>query len=174
MNYRLAVIVAVMVVFGLLLMTGGTGGLGHFSPYTLEYTTQSEWTLFRGAVPIFRSFSQSVDNELVTILLEEGFVTPMETGEGRWELIFHWNDAWRGGDGGLYDVFVRHRREIIEWSKADRERARIYWREGFKYLRSQRKVDNSIGRAILTEGWRCESISELREKIEAMKRADSE
>jgi hypothetical protein len=173
-RYGRVTVLVCCVALVLLLLTGTGGGLTQFSPSTLEYTTQSEFTLFGGRFPVFRSTPQGADNELVAFLREEGFVTPAPTEDQRWELISHWNDAWRDGFGPLYDVFVRYRREIIQWSKADRERARIYWTEGFKYLRSGRKVDVWAGRDILRFCWRCQSIPELREQMLAVRKEVAE
>lgn len=154
----------------LILLTVGTpGGLAYFSPYTLEYNTQAEQTIFWGQVPVFRTFCHKTNNDLLTFIQEEGFVTPVQPQKQRWELVFHWNDAWKDGHGSLYSVLVRDRRRIIEWSQADRERARIYWTEGFKLLRSDRKADQAAGRGILVSGWFCQSIPDLQRQIDEIK-----
>src|SRR5690242_667998 len=141
---RLGVIICVLgilLVPGLLagLLTGKRGGLGHFSPHTLEYTTQSEFAVL--GLPVYRSDRRPGSNELVDFLVEEGFVLPVQSQKQRWELVFHWNDAWRGGHGYLYHLLGRDRKELIKWSKADPQRARLYWSELFRLLRSERKAD---------------------------------
>lgn len=158
-----------IVIIGAVALTGTKGGLAHFSPYTFEYTTQSEFTLFFGLLTIYRSTPRQVDNPVVTMLKDEHFVAPAQSQDMRRELIFHWNEAWRDGDGPLYDVFVRHRHEVIQWSMADRQRARLCWLTGFEFLRSRREVDVWIGREILIRGWRCKSSSELEERIMTIK-----
>ncbi len=155
---------------GLLLFTGTRGGLADFSPHTLKYQFRSEFTVCFGEWPVYRSAPHESENALVAFLVQERFVTPVEAQADRWEPIFHWNNAWRDGYGPLYDVFIRHRQEIIDWSKADRERARIYWSEGFKHLRSHRETDLWTGREILLRGWRCQSIPELTECIAVVKK----
>lgn len=162
--------VVACLVLGILLFFGTSGGLGHFSPYTLEYKIQSEFTIFGGEIPVYRSSPQNVENELATFIHEDGYVMPMQPEIQRWESIFHWNHAWKDGHGPLYDVFVRHRREIIAWSRANPERARIYWSEGFRHLRSSRKVDVWTGREILKSCWRSQTIPELRERIADVKK----
>lgn len=169
---RRAVITCVVVglLVGLLLLTGTSGGIAYFSPYTLEYETQSEFTILNGALPVFRSSRREAENELVTFLKQERLVDLEQPYDQRWELIFHWNHAWRGGYGTLYDVLIRHRREIIEWSKADRERARLYWSEGLKHLRSGKESDVRTGQMILLWCWRAKNTQELRQQIAAVKR----
>jgi hypothetical protein len=159
---------------GFVLLTATSGGLAFFSPYTLEYKVQSEFAILGGEFPIYRSMRRDADNELVAYLRREGFVTVEQPDVQRWELIFHWNRAWRDGYGPLYDVFVRQRREIIGWSKADPKRARIYWSEGFEHLRSDKKLEVWMGRQILVSCWRATSIQELHAQIAAVKKEFAE
>lgn len=161
--------VVLSLLLGLVFLTGTRGGRAYLSPYTLEYQVQSEFAILGGDFPVYRSRPRDADNELVTFLRREGFVTAEQPAAQRWELIFHWNHAWRDGFGPLYSVFIRDRREIIEWSKADPERARIYWSEGFKYLRSEEVEDVRVGREILVSCWHSRSTEELRERIAAVK-----
>lgn len=164
---RILCLIGIMIL-GVLLL-GTQGGLTYFSPFTLEIEGQSEFAIWGGSLPVYRSPRRPVHNELVTFLLEEGFVERVQPESQRWDLVFHWNRAWKDGHCTLYEVLVRYRRSIIEWSRADRERARIYWSEGFRYLRSDRKSDIAIGHVILADCWRCESIPELRERIAVLK-----
>ena len=172
MKRRLAIWLCIIggIVAALIYLTGTRGGLAEFSPYTLECRFQSEFTVGFGMWPVYRSAPREHSNEMIAFLLEEGFVTPVQAETERWEPIFHWNHAWRDGYGVLYHVVVRNRQEIMDWSKADPERARIYWAEGFEFLRSDQKTDICTGREILLRGWRCESIPELTEFIAATKK----
>jgi len=176
MKPRVAFVFCVVAVLAaaLLLLTGTRGGRAYFSPYTLEYKTQAEFAVLAGQFPIYLSTLKHTENDLVAFIQEEGYVTAVPAKFQRWELIFHWNQAWKDGDGPLYDVLIRHRPEIIEWSKADPERARIYWSEGFKCLRSESEVDVETGREILQLCWRCQSTQELRAQITTIKRVRDE
>jgi hypothetical protein len=154
----------------LVTLTGTSGGLAYFSPYTLEYQTQLEFTIIWGALPVYRSQRRDADNELAAFLRQEGFMTSVRPEAQRWELVFHWNHAWRDGYGPLYDVLIRHRREIIEWSQADPKRAQLYWSESFKHLRSDNKIDVLTGQLILISCWHSQSTQELREQIARVKK----
>jgi hypothetical protein len=159
----------VLLVTAVVSITGTQGGLAWFSPFTIEYTTQREFTLLAGALPIYRSAPRGRHNEVAAMLHEEGFAAPTQLGDARCELIFHENNAWRDGFGPLYDVFIRHRKQVIGWSKADRTRARLYWQEGLKHLRSHRQVDIWIGREILSTGWKSQKLAELEDRIVLIK-----
>jgi hypothetical protein len=159
----------VALLMGLVLLTGTRGGLAYFSPHTLEYQTQSEFTVLGGTIPIYRSPRRNVENELATFLHQQGYAAVVQPQDQRWEVIFHWNHAWKDGQGSLYDVFGPNRHEIIKWSQADPERAKIYWSEGLKHLRSNNLKDERTGYSILLHCWRAKSIPELREQIAGMK-----
>ncbi len=165
---RYVLLIACIIFVGILL-TGTRGGLGYFSPYTLEYVSQSEFTLFWGSCPIYRSAAKKHPNEVLEFIQREGFVSPQTPQAQRWEVAFHWNETWRDGYGSLYYVLGRQRNEVIEWSTADRERAEIYWSEGFTYLRSEQETDMMIGRTILESCWRCESVADLKKQIADIK-----
>jgi hypothetical protein len=168
-RFALALCVCLMLLVGSATFTATRGGLARFSPYSLEWEGQSEVTLLFGAFPIYRSTPSRGEEELTAMLRREGFVVPVQTHRPRQELIFHENGAWTDGSGPLYEIFIRDRRAVMEWSLADRKRAQIYWKEGFEYLRSPREADILIGREILKQGWRCQTISELRERIAIIK-----
>jgi hypothetical protein len=165
----ISVIVLGVVLAGLCL-TGTRGGLAYFSPFTLEYETQSEYTLLDGAWVIYRSPRNPVNNALVNYLRESRVVMPDESGRQRWDSVFHWNDAWKDGFGQGYDVLVRSRESVIDWSKADSSRAQIYWSEAFKCLRSERKETQWAGYEILRSGWHRESEAELLDWIKMIKK----
>ena len=170
MNRRTAIVMSVIAVcFACLLLTGTRGGLEYFSPYTLKLTTQSEFALL-GGFPIYRSSLAPVDNELVTFIQDEGFVVPQQPMDQRRVLIFHWNWAWKDGYGPMYDILHRNRESVMAWCKEDRQRAQLYWSEGFRYLRSENPADVQIGEAILNYGWRAQSIEKLETVIASIKK----
>jgi hypothetical protein len=158
----------IALVVGCLIFTGTRGGLEFFSPYTLELTTQSEFTV-AGAWPLYRSSRRPVSNEILTFVRDERFVVPQPQANGRQLVVFHWNEAWKDGYGPLYDVLHRYRDRVISWCKEDRQRAQLYWAEGFRYLRSENPADAEIGAAILSTCWRASSIEQLEKMIAGIK-----
>jgi len=151
------------------LVTSDRGGLARFSPHTLEYRIQSERTFFATGIPFYRSNYKLVNNPLVAMLIDDGFVSPQPDKNRRWQLVFHWNDSWRDGYGPLYDIFHRHRNRIIEWSRNNRECAEIYWSEGFRLLRSDNTIDVTAGEVILNFCWRIDNPEEMRKTIQQLK-----
>jgi hypothetical protein len=152
-----------------LVSTVTRGGRAFFSPYSLDYKGQWEITVLGGSVPIYRSSLADSPNALVTMLRDERFATPMGADNHPWELVYHANEAWKDGDGRLYDILVRYRSQLIEWSKADHERARVYWEEGFRLLRSDNKAEVRCGIEVLKSCWGYESVSDLQQAIAATK-----
>lgn len=158
-----------MILVAAVLLTSDRGRRGEFSPYTLEYRIQTEHTFFGTGVPFHRSSYRSADHPLVEVLINEGFVTPQPDRGNHWELIFHWNDSWRDGYGGLYYVFFRDREQIIEWSRNNRECAQLYWSEGFRLLRSDDAWDAEVGCEILNSCWRYSDLDELTSAMHQIK-----
>lgn len=149
-------------------LTSHYDGIAEFSPHSLQFRTHSEYVLF-GAVPLYRSPYKQREHELVKVLVEEGFVAPQPNIPQRWELIYHASTRWHDGFGPLYDVFVRNRASIIDWSRKHRDCAEIYWDEGFRLLRSADEGDVEAGREILRQCWRIESPQKLHEKFDEIK-----
>jgi len=158
-----------LVLMALALLTSQRGGLAYFSPDSLQYHIQSERTFFAVGVPFYRSSLKQIDNPLITFLVNEKFISPQLDTTGRREHIFHWNDSWRGGDGALYGVFHRYRKEIIDWSINNRECAQIYWSEGFRCLRSTDRREINLGQSILTQLWRIDDPELMREAIKQLR-----
>lgn len=161
--------IVVLLVVAAAFLTSHRGGLAHFSPHTLEYYTQSERTFYTTGIPFYRSRHKHYDHPLVVMLIDEGFVAPQANANDRWELIFHWNDTWRDGYGSLYDIFTRHRDQVMEWSRTNPECARIYWSEGFRLLRSDSEVDVTTGQMILNDCWRIRDPEEMRKTVQEIK-----
>lgn len=153
----------------LVLLSSQEGGRAEFSPHTLEYRTQRERTVFAIGIPIYRSSYRRYEHPLVEVLVEEGFVTPARVDADRWEAIFHWNEAWRDGHGFLYDIFVRHRDDVIVWSQNNRACAAIYWSEGFRLLRSDDPRENMAGQYILVDCWGIVEPDEMRTRMQRLK-----
>lgn len=173
MKRRLKLLVfAILVACTLILATGTRGGLAYFSPDTLEYETQSEFAVLNGKLPIYRSHREPTDNEIVAYLRDSGLISSRKPPTVRWMLVFHWNWAWKDGEGSLYNVLIRNRQRIISWSKADLARARIYWTTGLQLLRSDVERERWAGEEILSSGYRCESIEELNSRISVIRSAN--
>jgi hypothetical protein len=170
---RISVFVLVLAaLLGAAALTATHGGLAWFCPHTLEYQTQSEWTVLGGQIVVYRSRRQSAENELVDFLLREGYVTLVRSGEcPRWHLMFHWNESWRDGYSYLGRVFTRHRESLIDWSRRYPDAAMILWSEGFRLLRSEDPIDHVAGEYFLHYCWRSETVEELQTEIEKWKKA---
>lgn len=169
-RFKISIILIVAACF-LILLTGTRGGLSYFSPATLEYEVQSEYAVLNGAFPIYRSRRDPAANELCEHLRKSGHVE-IEAGPARrWEQVFHWNAAWKDGEGPLYEALIRNQGRIVEWSEADPARARIYWSEGFRLLRSEKEIERWAGVEIINSCWRSRSITELNPRIADVKAA---
>jgi hypothetical protein len=167
MRKRLATIgIVVVLVVAVVVLTSHRGGRAYFSPHTLEYLTQTERTIFATGIPFYRSRLERVENPVVAMLIEDGFVSRQPDKNGHWELIFHWNEAWHDGYGQLYDIFSRHRDAIVDWSRKNPECAKIYWSEGFRLLRSDNPEDVIAGGYLLRECWRIDDPEEMRKTIQ--------
>ncbi len=154
-------------------LTGGRGGLGLFNPHTLQYRTQREFTIWFGAIPVYRSAFDDHERPLVRELIQREFIAPT-TNRDRWDYVFHWNDAWKDGYGVWYDTLVRNDDQLLEWTKANPEMAKTFWSEAFDYMRSDSKVDQAIGERVLHEGWRVSDEASLRTRIAETKRGIEE
>lgn len=164
----IAAIVALIVV--IIVLTSQRGGLSYFSPHSLRNHFQSERTILALGVPIYRSRPERVDNPLIEMLIAEGFVKPQAPpGHERKIGVFHWNETWRDGYGPLYDVLIRNRDAIIQWSRQNPQCAEIYWSESFRLLRSSNPVDSLAGQEILQRCWRIDDVNEMRETIKSLK-----
>jgi len=57
----------------------------------------------------------------------------------------------------------------IAWSQEFPIRARLYWQEGFMYLRSENKIEQAIGEEILSRCRHCQFNWEIQAKIKEIK-----
>lgn len=159
-------VVAVLMLIALL--TGTRGGISSFSPQTLEFKTQSEYTILGGAIPLWRSRPAKHRNETIDYLIEREFVSP-QAGPARWQSYYHWNEAWRDGYSSLYYVLREGNDRIIKWSDGHPELARVYWTEGFKLLRSENEKERLKGEYLLSIGWRIEDEEEFQTMLNEVK-----
>ena len=153
----------------LLLLTAGKGGIGQFNPHTLEYRTQREYTVLFGEFPIYRSsFKSHKKIPLIQHLIDRKFIKPLSD-RGRWDLVFHWNTAWKDGYGRWYDTLSRYSERRLEWTVEHPKLAKMYWSEGFQYLRSDSEVDRVIGDMILQQCWTSPDEATMRRYIEEIR-----
>jgi len=145
----------------LYLFTGSRGGIVQFNPHTLQSRWQREITIGFGTIPIYRSAFQYNQRPMVRELMNRGLVAPVED-HGHWEMISHWNTAWKDGDGFWYDVLTRNRVRLLEWSDTSPEFAKLYWSEAFGYLRSEYEMDRITGQLLLQAEWRIKNEASLR------------
>ncbi len=153
----------------LLSFTIQRGKISYFSPYTLQFQGQSEYTVLGGSIPIWRTSLEDYDSKILRYLRESEYIMPVNPKHNRWEIGE--SNAWtRDGGFDRHYLLGRNNSSVIEWSKADPERARIYWSEGFKCVRSEDRVEVYIGEEILQQGWKAKSIPELLEKIATIRK----
>jgi hypothetical protein len=151
-------------------LTGGRGGLGYFSPDTLEYRTQSEWTVAFGEVPVYRSRLAVRRNALLEMLQAEGYVVPIATAEPHWLCVMHWNDAWRYVNSStVHKILMSRQEEMIAWTREYPACARVYWPEAFRLMRSDRVSDHELAGAILFGCCHCRTADEVEQCIAGIK-----
>lgn len=158
----------VLAVAILALLDGTRGGLAYFSPDTLEYRSQREFTILGGSLPLWRSRHRTSHVPIIAAAIVNGWIRPTNRPQ-RWDYVFHWNGAWKGGYSPVYDVFHRGDDHILERSLADPEWAKLYWGEGFGAYQSNVESERSLGRVILSLGWRTNSAEELKRTIRMIK-----
>jgi hypothetical protein len=103
------------------------GGVGHFSPDTLEFKSRSH-RLLDG--PTLRR------NELTEYLIRMGHWKPIETDNPRWIKMFEWWPGQRDGYSHLCRELSGRRKEWIAWSETHPERAAVLWPQVLDMLRA--------------------------------------
>jgi hypothetical protein len=150
---------------GLAASTFTRGGRGYFAPDTLEFEVQSEYTIVDGKISLFRSQRQTVSYPLLDYLRQSGYIPVLPSPARKWEEEFHWNFAWKDGYSDFHRALTRRSDEFIEWSKADAERAKLYWSTYFRWRRSETERENSAAWNLLNLVRRPDSLEELRSVI---------
>ena len=146
-------------------LTADHGGLGYFSPQTLEYCTQSERTIAVLGVPIYRSRCEYHENELLALLIDHGYVKPQRDVKRQWKTVFHWNSNWRDGYGILSSALSRDRDELMAWTQANPEIAKVYWSEIFRLLRSEDPNDAMAGEGLVPYWRSLDTPDKVREVV---------
>lgn len=120
------IIAAIAVTIFLFVYSGG--GVGHFSPDTLDYKTRSHDIL---CWPTYHR------TKLTEYLIEKDFWSPHPTSSPRWILMFEWWPGTRDGDLGLHRELTGSKGdEWIEWSEKHPERAAVLWPQVITLLRA--------------------------------------
>ena len=161
--------VVIIAIVGMAMLKSRRGGAGQFSPQTFEYRTQSERTLFGTGMPFYRSNYHLADNPLINMLIEDGLVAPQRSDNPKWEHVFWWTEGQPSSEGYLYDVLHRNRDRIMDWSRQNPECAKIYWTEGFRLLRSNKRMEVLAGSWFLYHCWRFTEVEELHDAIQQIK-----
>lgn len=158
-------VLALLIIAFLIVLTGTEGAISRFSPYTLKYVSQREYRVLAGSLLVYRSTPKPVENELITFLQQSGFVTPEIPEEDRWEVVSHWNKAWRDGSGLLHRMLWREREKYITWSKEQPEVARIFWDALFDRLRSHEPKRFLAAHELMRYLEPYDNVETLRERI---------
>jgi hypothetical protein len=159
----------------LLMFVGSTMSrttVDEFSPHSLKFRSRSRLTWM--GIPVLSLPCQSWDDEVLTLLADEGFVSRQPG--GRWEPMFSLTSDPRIRQQSrrrnpYYMLFVENKSSTLAWSRNHRKCSKLYWMEAITLLRSSDKGENAAGRFIL---WECQDIVDLekmRAKIDEFKEA---
>lgn len=146
----LSIGIFLLLIIGLGVATFTRGGLGYFAPDTLEFTVELEYTVLDGRIPIYRSRRQAVSYPLLDYLRQSGYVDVLPGPPRKWDEEFHCNSAWKDGYSDFHRVLTRESHSFIEWSKADPERAKLFWSTYFRWRRTTVERGNWAASHLLT------------------------
>jgi len=127
------IILAAIAVSLFLLFVRLGGGVGYFSPDTLEFKSSSHDLL---------DWPTPHRNELTEYLIRKGYWSPKETKSPRWILMFEWWPGQRDGYSHLCRELSGRRKEWIAWSETNPEHAAVLWPDILQILRD----DPNLGR----------------------------
>ena len=130
------------------------GGIGHFSPDTLQSSAQRElFFLHCRAMAMPARYHQM---PLVTYLIEKGYWKPQDAGNPHWTLSFEWQAGQHDGESRLHRELAWYHEAWIEWSDQHPEIAKELWPLVLHILRSPgRWPDPSyVAESVLDHGTR--------------------
>jgi hypothetical protein len=104
-----------------------SGGLGFFSPDTLDAYVQGEILLPGTRLPIFRTPPMYFRYRVVTYLVDKGYWAPRTTGSPSWLRLYHTNAQWSDGKTDLYHELRWRGDEWIYWSDRHPNLAADLW-----------------------------------------------
>ncbi len=150
-------------------LTANDGGLGEFSPDTLEFRTRSELTIIGTDIPLYRSDWEYREIPLSRFLIDHNLVQPVRSGNPRWESVFHWNEGWRDGFGPMRNV-LKPAGQRLAWMESHTDYARVYYTELFRLLRSndyrERVIAGPFAHLVLT----AEDVDTLRKQAAELRK----
>jgi hypothetical protein len=115
----------------------GRGGVGYWSPDSLEGYTQREYVTPIFHIPIYRSLRSLRRYELVDFLVAKGYWSPRKAaGTPRLLLMFRWNDLWKDGYSGIHREFTRSGPFWQEWTTSHPSAAAELWPRVLESLRT--------------------------------------
>lgn len=125
------IVLAAIAVSAFLLFFRLGGGVGYFSPDTLEYKSRSH---------DFLDWPTRDRNELTEYLIRKGYWSPIETKKPRWILMFEFWPGMRDGQSSLHAELSWRGDEWIEWSESHPEQAAQLWPQVLGVLRADPKI----------------------------------
>ena len=133
-------------------LESGRAGRGEFDPVSLSVRTRPERTFFGGLASVPAgpwSVRGSASKPLLAFLVAAGHAAPLSDRPPRWETHFHWSEHRRDGSGAASRAFGRNASRLIAWSRANPERAQVWWGRTFALLRSADPVERGLGEELL-------------------------
>lgn len=137
-----------------------------FSPDTLEIRYRS---VNADGITLWPGRYHKHESRVIDYLVENGYVTPIQSKSPRWIGMGCFSPKWRDGQGPLTYVFSWGQDNTIAWCEADPERARLFWSTVFPLLRSDNEREVRLGEGIARFGVRRDiSTQELQQFIDSM------
>ena len=136
-------------------------GRGQFDPVSLSVRTRPERTFLGGLVGVPTgpwSVRGPASEPLLAFLVAAGHAAPLPGRPPRWVPHFHWSEPshWSGygrdGSGVAYRALHKNAAQLIAWSRANPERAEVWWGRAFALLRSADPVERDLGEGMLDRG----------------------
>lgn len=127
--------VAIIAITAAILLPSLKGGRTRFSPDTLRWASQTEYSITRNRRILYRSEWKEFSNPVVDHLISQGYWTPQLVANPRWMTTVHWHAGARDGHTEFHRQIRRG--AWIEWSKAHPEWADTLWRRVLLELRAE-------------------------------------
>ena len=133
-------------------LESGRAGRGQFDPVSLSVRTRPERTFLGGLVSVPTgpwTVRGPASEPLLAFLAAAGHATPLPGRPPRWQSHFHGSERRRDGSGVAYRTLRRNAARLIAWSRANPERAEVWWGRAFALLRSADPVERDLGEGML-------------------------
>lgn len=152
----------------LVIVTGTQGGLGYFSPDTLEFQHQWELAILNGCVPIYRSARITSPVAVIDLAIREGYIEPLPTSGPRWVCTSHWNNAWYDGQSFFHQTVLWRGEAIAGWTLANPKAAKLVWPEAIRLMRVDDPYGVNRGAFLLDRAQYCQTLEAIQELIAGM------